>query len=377
VRKMARSLALVAAATLVVAGCGRGDSGGSGSSDQPKTAAPVKAEFPKLDKPDVKACMVSDSGGFDDKSFNQTAKAGLDNAVKDFKVQQAAVQSKADSDYVPNLAALVRQKCNVITTVGFLLGDATLASAKANPNINYSIVDFAYTDAKTGQNTAPKNLQALIFDTASPSFLAGYLAAGMSKSGFVGTFGGAPIPTVTIFMDGFWEGVQYYNEQKKKDVKVVGWDETTQKGSFTGDFENKGKGQTTAAGLIQQGADILFPVAGPAGLGGLQAAKEGNAKAIWVDTDGCVSASEYCDVLLTSVMKGMDVAVEKSIQDAAEGKFSNTPYVGTLENGGVGLAPYHQAESTIPDSLKTDIDELRYKLLKGEITLKSKAIPKS
>src|SRR5690349_15825358 len=187
---MARSLALVAAATLVVAGCGRGDSGDGGSADKPKTAAPVKAEFPKLDKPDVKACMVSDSGGFDDKSFNQTAKAGLDNAVKDFKVQQAAVQSKADSDYVPNLAALVRQKCNVITTVGFLLGDATLASAKANPNINYSIVDFAYTDPKTGQNTAPKNLQGLIFDTASPSFLAGYLAAGMSKSGFVGTFGG-------------------------------------------------------------------------------------------------------------------------------------------------------------------------------------------
>ena len=218
--------------------------------------------------------MVSDSGGFDDKSFNQTAKAGLDGAVEDFKVQQAAVQSKADADYAPNLAALVRQKCNEITTVGFLLGDATLASAKANPNINYSIVDFAYSDEKTGENIAPTNLKGLIFDTASPSFMAGYLAAGMTKSGFVGTFGGAPIPTVTIFMDGFWEGVQYYNEEKNKDVKVVGWDETTQKGSFTGDFEAKGKAQTTAAGLIQQGADVIFPVAGPAGLGGLQAAKE-------------------------------------------------------------------------------------------------------
>ena len=375
-RRVARSLALVAAATLVVAGCGRSDSGSS-SADQPKTAAPVEAKFPKLDKPDVKACMVSDSGGFDDKSFNQTAKAGLDNAVTDFNVQHAAVQSKADSDYVPNLAALVRQDCNVITTVGFLLGDATLASAKANPDINYSIVDFAYTDPKTGDNTAPKNLQGLIFDTASPSFMAGYLAAGMSKSGFVGTFGGAPIPTVTIFMDGFWEGVQYYNEQKKKDVKVVGWDETTQKGSFTGDFEAKGKGQTTAAGLIQQGADIIFPVAGPAGLGGLQAAKEAGAKAIWVDTDGCESASEYCDILLTSVMKGMDVAVEKSIQESIQGNFTNTPYVGTLENGGVGLAPFHEADSQVSASMKKDLDEIRYKLLNGEITLKSKAIPQS
>ena len=373
-RRMARSLALVAAATLVVAGCGRGE---DSSNAGPKTAKAVKVDFPKLDASDYKACMVSDSGGFDDKSFNQTAKDGLDNAVKDFKVQSAAVQSKADSDYVPNIAALVNQNCKQITTVGFLLGDATLASAKAHPDIDYSIVDFSYSDPKTGANTAPKNLQALIFDTASPSFMAGYLAASQTKSGFVGTFGGAPIPTVTIYMDGFWEGVQYYNQQKKKDVKVVGWDETTQKGSFTGDFEAKGKGQTVADGLIQQGADILFPVAGPAGLGGLQAAKEKNAKAIWVDTDGCVSAAEYCDILLTSVMKGMDVAVQKSIQSGIQKKFDNTPYVGTLENGGVGLAPYHDASSSIPDKTKTEIAAIRYKLLHGDITIKSKAVPKS
>ena len=374
-RKLARSVALAAALTLVVAGCGRSDT--DTSSSPSKSDGPVKVEFPQLDKPDFKACMVSDSGGFDDKSFNQTAKAGLDGAVKDFKVQQSAVQSKADADYVPNLAALVRQKCNSITTVGFLLGDATLASAKANPDIDYSIVDFGYNDPDSGANVAPDNLKALIFDTASPSFMAGYLAAGMSKSGFVGTFGGAPIPTVTIFMDGFWEGVQYYNDQKKKDVKVVGWDETTQKGSFTGDFEAKGKGQTVAAGLIQQGADVIFPVAGPAGLGGLQAAKEKDAKAIWVDTDGCVSAAEYCSVLLTSVMKGMDIAVQKSIQDAVEGKFSNEPYVGTLDNGGVEIAPYHEADSTIPDELKQEIDAIRAKLLSGEIKVQSKAVPKS
>jgi basic membrane protein A and related proteins len=375
VRRMARSLALVAAATLVVTGCGRGEDGGG--SDEPETAEPVEVEFPQLNEPNFKACMVSDSGGFDDKSFNQTAKAGLDGASEDFKVQQSAVQSKADADYVPNLAALVRQKCNEITTVGFLLGDATLASAQKNPNIDYAIVDFAYSDPETGENTAPDNLKGLIFDTASPSFMAGYLAAAQSESGFVGTLGGAPIPTVTIFMDGFWEGVQYYNEQKDADVKVVGWDETTQKGSFTGDFEAKGKAQTTAASLIQQGADVIFPVAGPAGLGALQAAKEADAKAIWVDTDGCVSAAEYCDILLTSVVKGMDVAVQKAIQESVEGKFTNEPYVGTLDNGGVGIAPYHDLESEISDETKTEIDEIRAKLLDGEIEIKSKAVPKS
>ena len=96
-----------------------------------------------------------------------------------------------------------------------------------------------------------------------------------------------------------------------------------------------------------------------------------------MDTDGCVSAAEYCDILLTSVMKGMDVAVQKSIQAGIQKKFDNTPYVGTLENGGVGLAPYHQASSTIPDKTKTEIAAIRYKLLHGDITIKSKAVPKS
>ena len=94
--------------------------------------------------------------------------------------------------------------------------------------------------------------------------------------------------------------------------------------------------------MIQQGADVIFPVAGPAGLGGLQAAQDNDVWAIWVDTDGCVSAAEYCDSLLTSVVKGMDVAVEQAIKDSADGNFTNEPYVGTLENGGVDLAPYHE-----------------------------------
>ncbi len=137
----------------------------------------------------------------------------------------------------------------------------------------------------------------------------------MSKSGKVGTFGGIKIPTVTIFMDGFAEGVKYYNTQKGKNVQVLGWDDAKQAGLFTDDFEDKAKGQTNAQNLITQGADILFPVAGPAGLGGLQAAKASNGKvnAIWVDTDGCVSAAEYCSVLMSSVEKGMDVAVKDAV----------------------------------------------------------------
>ena len=108
-------------------------------------------------------------------------------------------------------------------------------------------------------------------------------------------------------MDGFLQGVEYYNEENGDDVEVIGWD--GKDGSFTEDFEDQAKGQQVAEQMIEQGADIIFPVAGPAGLGGLKAAQDDDAWGIWVDTDGCESAAEYCDILLTSVVKGMDVAV--------------------------------------------------------------------
>ena len=164
---------------------------------------------------------------------------------------------------MPNIAALVNQNCNQITTVGFLLGDATLASAKANPDIDFAIVDYAYPTRRPVR-TRPKNLQGLIFDTAPPSFMAGYLAAASHPSPASSAPSAAcTIPTVTIFMDGFWEGVQYYNKEKKKDVKVRRLGRDHPEGLLHRDFEAKGKAQTVAEGLIQQGADIIFPVAGP------------------------------------------------------------------------------------------------------------------
>ncbi len=357
-KKTARVAALCAVAALTLAGCGdRGDDTTEpAASDSPTAESSAPAE----QHPDFKACMVSDSGGFDDKSFNQTSHDGLLNAKTDLGIQTAEIESQSNSEYVDNVDAMLQADCNQITTVGFLLGDATEAAAKKNPDVDFSIVDFGYAKP-------PKNLKGLNFNTSEPSYLAGYLAAGMSKSGIVGTFGGLPIPTVTIFMTGFVQGVEKYNEDNGADVKVVGWNPKTEKGSFTEDFEDKTKGQTIGSNMIQQGADVIFPVAGPAGLGGLQAAQDNDALAVWVDTDGCVSAAEYCDVLLTSVVKGMDVAVEQGIKDSVDGKFSNEPYVGTLENGGVALAPYHEFDSEIPQELKDKVEELKQQIISGEI----------
>jgi basic membrane protein A len=351
VRKTVGMAAVIGLAALSLAACGER------SSDN--------GDDTKAKSIDFKACMVSDSGGFDDKSFNQTSLQGMLDAKDDIGVQTAQVESSGDSEYADNIDQLVNEGCDQITTVGFLLGDATLAAAKANPDIDFAIVDFAYIDEK-GNNTAPDNLKGLTFNTSEPSYLAGYLAAAKSESGKVGTFGGLNIPTVTIFMNGFLQGVEKYNEDNGTDVQVIGWD--GKDGSFTEDFENKAKGQQVAEQEIQQGADVIFPVAGPAGLGGLQAAKDAGAKGIWVDTDGCESAAEYCDILLTSVMKGMDVAVEDAIQASVDGNFSNELYTGTLENGGVGLADYGP-NADVDDELASKIDDLKQQIIDGTITI--------
>ncbi len=365
-KKTARMAFVAGLAALALTACGdRDDSSGEAApDDETSSAAPTEATSSAASEPaanpDFKACMVSDSGGFDDKGFNQTALKGQADAGEQFGIQTAQVESTGDDQYADNINQLIQQSCNEITTVGFLLGDATLAAAKKNPDVDFAIVDFAY-------EKAPANLKGLTYSTDQPSYLAGYLAAGMSESGVVGTFGGLPIPTVTIFMEGFRQGVEKYNEDNGTEVQLLGWD--GKDGSFTEDFEDKTKGQSVGEQLIGQGADILFPVAGPAGLGGLQAAKDAGAKGIWVDTDGFES-TEYGDILLTSVAKGMDVSVTEAIKESLEDTFSNELYNGTLENGGVGLAPYHDFDSVIPQELKDKIEELKAGIIDGSITIK-------
>lgn len=359
--------ALVSALALTLASCADAPSADPASSSGGSTSGGAAAS-------DFKACMVSDSGGFDDKSFNQTSYAGLEKAKSDLGIQTGQVESTNAKDFATNIQSMIDAKCNMVVTVGFLLADATVASAKANPDVKFAIVD-------SQPEAAPDNLKPLVFNTAESSYLAGYLAAGMTTSGTVGTFGGLKIPTVTIFMDGFAQGVAKYNEDNSKSVKVLGWDAEKQDGQFVpgaNPFDNVSGGKTTATNLVSQGADILFPVAGPAGQGALQVAQgsAGKVSAIWVDTDGYISAPQYKSVYLTSVYKGMDVAVFDAIKAAQDGSFSADTYVGTLANDGTGLAPYHDFESKVPDELKSKIDLLRQDIIDGKITIESKSQPK-
>ncbi len=318
-----------------------------------------------------KACMVTDTGGIDDRSFNASAWAGMNAAKAAGKADVSYVQSKSESDYAPNISQLVGEKCQLIVTVGGLMGQATAAAATKTPAQHFAIVD------SNGNGT---NVEGLQFNTAQAGFLAGYLAAGYSKSGKVATYGGLKIPPVTIYMDGFWEGVQYFNSKKGKSVQVLGWSENAQSnGSFAGSFTDQSQGQQLANNFIAQGADVIFPVAGGTGLGsaGAAAASNGKVVIIWVDTDGVESAPQYAGVFLTTAFKNVDNAVQKEVTDASGGTFPTTDYVGTLANGGVGLSPFHQFDSKVDPGLKSDLDQIKKDIIAGTIKITSPSQPKA
>ena len=217
------------------------------------------------------------------------------------------------------------------------------------------------------------------FNTAQGAFLGGYLAAGMSKTGKVATWGGLNIPPVTIYMDGFWEGVQYYNQQNHKNVQVLGWNEKNQKGGhLLAVVHRPEQGQADQPDVRQQGADIIFPVAGGAGLGAGAAAQAsgGKVNVIWVDTDGCVSAAAVLQVLPHQRHQGPDrLGADRTCSRRQPGTFPTGSYVGTLQNGGTGLAPFHDFESKVPADLQTQLAKVKAGITDGTIKITSPSQP--
>ena len=340
-------------------------------------AAPAAAPAPSSPAAaKLKVGLVTDVGTLQDKSFNATAFKGVTDAISQLGIEGKAIESRQQTDYAKNITTLLQENTQLIITVGFLLGPDTGTLAGKNPNTKFAIVDYTYPDCypgavlgkDCGSDKAIPNVRGLAFQTDQAAFMAGYLAAGMTKSGKVGTFGGLQIPTVTIFMKGFQAGVEYYNTVHKTTVKVSGWDTKADKGLFTGDFVAPDKGKTAAKSLIDEGADIIMPVAGLTGTGAFTAVKEAGGYAIGVDVDQCVSVPDACPVLLTSVRKNMDVAVYDTIKSVQDGKFQGgTNYVGTLANNGVSIAPFNQLDSKIPAALKTELDQIKADIISGKI----------
>lgn len=346
-RRVLSRVLMLAVLALFAASCGSSDDSSDTSAGDSSGDA------------DYKACQVSDTGGIDDKSFNETAYKGLTDSVASDGIKGSFLESQSVTDFRPNIDSFINQGCDLIVTVGFLLGDDTAAAAADNPTQQFAIVDVAY-------DPPIDNVLALTFATDEAAFLAGYLAAGMSETGTVGTFGGINIPSVTIFMDGYRNGVDYYNERKGTDVRVLGWDGA--EGLFTGNFESTDDGRAFGENLISEGADVIMPVAGPVGLGTAAAAQGAEGvKIIGVDSDWYESASAYRDVTLTSVRKNMDAAVSSAISEDLAGNDLGTLYVGTLANGGVGIAEFHDFDDDVPQALKDEINQLRDDIVSGNV----------
>jgi basic membrane protein A and related proteins len=330
-------LAMVAALMLGIAACGDDDDdGGGGGGD---TAAE--------EQPAIKAGVVTDIGGLNDRSFNMLANRGIKQAERELGVETRVLLSKSNGDYVPNLTTLAQQQFDLIVPVGFLMADATNTVASKLPNANFAIVDYSATLLKD----KPQNVQGLLFKEQEAGYLAGYLAGLWAKDNnakAVSTVGGQKIPPVDHYIAGFMAGAKKANPG----IQTLN--------GYSQDFVDQAKCKEIALDQIAKGSQVVFQVAGGCGLGALDAAKEKGVQGIGVDADQAYLG----DHILTSALKNVDVAVFEAVKRAQEGNFEGgTDVIATVENGGVGLGKISAAGEQYADQ----VQEIEDQIAAGEI----------
>ena len=329
-------LALLAALALGIAACGDDDDGGGGGGGAATT-----------EEKSIKAGVVTDIGGLNDRSFNFLANKGLEDAQSELGVEGRVLLSKSNGDYVPNLTTLAQQQFDLITSVGFLMGDATNTVASKLPDAKFAIVDFP----ASGLKDKPKNVEGLLFKEQEAGYLAGYLAGLWAKDNdakVVSTVGGQKIPPVDHYIAGFQAGAK----EASPGIKTLN--------AYSQDFVAQDKCKEIALDQIAQGSKVVFQVAGQCGLGALDAAKEKGVQGIGVDAD----QGYLGDHILTSALKKVDVAVFDAIKRVQDGSFKGgTDVIASVENGGVGLGELGPEAQDYADQIK----EIEDKIASGEI----------
>jgi basic membrane protein A len=296
------------------------------------------------DKP-VKIGMVTDVGGVNDQSFNQSAWEGLQKAKKELGVKASYQESKQDADYPANLETLYDAGNDLIWGIGFKMADAVLKAAKQNPKQKYAIIDYSYGD-KT-----PPNVVGVMFKAEEGAFLAGYIAAKMSKTHTVGFIGGMSVPIIHAFQYGFKAGAKFAD----KKVNVLE--------QYSESFTDAAKGKAIANQMISKGADVVFHAAGAVGDGVIEAAKEENKMAVGVDRDQNYLAPKN---VITSSMKRVDSAVFQVTADLKKGIFKGGTTVNYgLKDGAVDVAP--TTSKMIPAALLAEVTALKKKIADGKI----------
>lgn len=358
-----RIVALLAVFALVLAACGDST---DDTTDETTAATTADTAAPEttvaMSDNAVKACLVTDLAGVDDRSFNASAWQGVQDAMAAgyATADSFYLESESAADWQPNIDQFIEQGCQHIVTVGFALGEVTAINAAANPDILWTMVDNVLTD-ETFAPLALANVRELVYQTDQAAFAAGYLAAGVSNTGVLCTYGGGNFPTVSIFMDGFTRGAAHYNDVNGTDVTVLGWDVDAKDGQFTGSFTDMGLARQTAESQFQEGCDVSIPVGGAINLPAGDAINDLglDAALIGVDADAYFAMdSQYQSVWLTTVEKAIGPFVALSIQEQAEETWAAGAFVGDLSNGGVGLSDYHDWDSRVSDELKAEVEQL-------------------
>jgi basic membrane protein A len=354
-RRQVRFAAVAIAAAVVVAGAAYGLVHAVGGA----SAAPLTG------------CEVTSYPPLHDRSFNDAVYDGITAAGTKWSIGAQAKVSRTQKQWKRNVSDFVRQRCGLIVTFSTVVGSDTVAAAKANPRQRFAIADAAGV-----QGTS--NLLNIQFKAEQAAFLAGYLAAGVTKTHTVGTFGGIPLPTVTGFMDGFAAGVLHYNRVHGTSVRLVGWDPKTQTGAFvsqdTSDFwvfNDPQPARDSTMNLVNSGADVIFPVDGPRGENGSCSAvqRHNDVLLIGVDTDQHYATPDCVTQWLTSVLKVFRQTVFLAMQQVVEHDFNGGTLHGTLENGGVGLAPFYSLRSRVPLRLRHELGRVKKDIIKRSISI--------
>jgi basic membrane protein A len=380
VKRYLRYLALISVFALVLAACGddAGDTtttaGGeptttageeatttSGAPEATTTTGAETAFTP------VKTCFVTDDAGVDDRSFNASGWQGVQDAAASGAAQPDPIllESTSEADYQPHVETCLAEGAEHIVGSGFKLGPTIATFAPQNPDVQWTLID--------APSSAP-NVAGTEFQTDEAAFAAGYLAAGMTQTGIVATYGGVNIPTVSIFMDGFARGVAHYNEVKGTDVAVLGWDPADpDSGVMTGVFDPADPiVRSTCESQLDEGADIFLPVGGAINLpcGTAMQDRGIDGALIGVDVDAFEAMpAEFQDLWLVTINKGLASAVTKSIEAHASGTpLGGSSYVGNLANDGVGLSEYHSWADRVPAELDAEVQQVLADIESGTIT---------
>ena len=369
-RRTAAAAGLAFAAALAVSACASssGSSTAASGAGSSSTASGNSAGGATSD-PSFSACIMISNTGIADHLFNQAAWAAMTEAKSKLGITVKYLEQSGTVAFSTIGAEFVQDNCSMIIGVGFDTETTIDTLAKANPSIKFAVIDDTLT-------TPEPNAVSLVYETNQASFLGGYLAAGMSKSGTVGVYGNEAIAPVELYMSGYVYGVQYYNKVHGTSVKVIGWNPASGSGQFVGSFTDVNQGKLITEAEIQQGADVIFAVAGPIDEGTVEAMQAAGGAAagyytLWVDSDGCETNPNACGELLSTVQKNIQPSLYQVIQKTVTGSFPKGDYLGTLTDSGVGLAPYHQLAGKVPAALQTEITALEKAVAAGTIKVQA------